>query len=288
MVDRRRGWLLAAVGMLLVSTDSYFIRLSELDGWDVAFLVSAYSVPVQLLMQRVFEGGSPIEVFRRHPRPLLVVGLLSGVSQITFVTAITRTTVSNVVVIVAASPIVAAVIGRIFLGERVSRRVWTAILITVVGVVIVVSGSVGEPNLTGDVLAMVAVLAFSTNMNIWRRHGDMSRFVGLAIAALVTVMASAWWADPFGHPARAYWACAGMGVVFNPLGRVCHTNAPRFAPVAEVALFTPIETLAATTWAWIAFSESPTDATFLGGAVVIAGVLYGTLVQSSRANRLAR
>ncbi len=105
----------------------------------------------------------------------------------------------------------------------------------------------------------------------------MSRFVGLAIAALVTVMVSAAWADPFGHPAQAYLACAFMGVVFNPLGRVCHTNAPRFAPVAEVALFTPIETVAATTWAWIAFSESPTTATFVGGAVVIVGVVYGTL-----------
>ncbi len=29
MDDRRRGWLLAASGMLLVSTDSFFIRWSE-------------------------------------------------------------------------------------------------------------------------------------------------------------------------------------------------------------------------------------------------------------------
>lgn len=278
--DRRKGWGLAALGMLLVSTDSYFVRLSELDGWDVAFLVGLMSFPVQVLLQRVFEGGSPVELFRRNPRPLLAVGLLSGVSQITFVTAVTRTNVANVVVIVAASPLVAAVIGRIFLGERVSRRVWVAILVTIVGVVIVVSGSVGEPNLTGDMLAMVAVLAFSINMNIWRRYGDMSRFLGLGIAALVTIGASVAFADPFGLSTRAYLAVAAMGLIFNPLGRLAHTHAPRYAPVAEVALFTPVETLAATTWAWLAFRESPTTATFVGGAVVIAGVLYGTLARA--------
>jgi len=281
MDDRRKGWGLAALGMLLVSTDSYFVRLSELSGWDIVFLVGVLSIPVQFLLQRLFDGGKPIEVFRRHPRPLLAVGLLAGVSQITFVTAITRTNVSNVVVIVAAAPLVAAVIGRIFLGERVSRRVWVAILITIVGVVIVVSGSIGEPNLTGDMLAMVAVLAFSINMNVWRRYGDMSRFVGLGLAAIVIVVVSAFFADPFGHSGQAYLAVAAMGLVFNPLGRVAHTHAPRFAPVAEVALFTPVETLAATTWAWLAFNESPTTATFIGGAVVIGGVVYGTLARFS-------
>lgn len=277
--DRRKGWALAALGMLLVSTDSYFVRLSELDGWDVAFLVGVLSAPVQLLLQRVFDGGNPVEVFRRHPRPLLAVGLLAAVSQITFVTAVTRTNVANVVVIVAASPLLAAVIGRIFLGERVSRRVWAAILITIVGVAMVVSGSVGEPNLTGDMLAMVAVLAFSINMNIWRRYGEMSRYVGLGLGAIASVAASAPFADPFGLPARAYLAVAAMGLIFNPFGRVAHTHAPRFAPVAEVALFTPIETLAATTWAWLAFSEAPTGVTFVGGVVVICGVLYGTVAR---------
>ena len=70
-----------------------------------------------------------------------------------------------------------------------------------------------------------------------------------------------------------------MGLVFNPFGRVANTYAPRFAPVAEVALFTPIETVAASTWAWLAFSELPSTATFVGGAVVIAGVLYGTVAR---------
>ncbi len=279
--------MLAAVGMLLVSTDSYFVRLSELGGWDVAFLTAGFSAPLQITLQRVVEGGRPLERFRRHARPLLAVGILAGVSQITFVTAITRTNVSNVVVIVAAAPIMAAVVGRVFLGERTSRRVWSAIFVTLIGVVIVVSGSVGEPNLVGDALAMVAVGAFAISINIWRRHGDMSRFVGLALAALVTVGVSVWFADPLSHGTKAYVACGLMGLIFNPIGRLCHTNAPRYAPVAEVALFVPIETLAATTWAWIAFSESPTGATCVGGAVVIAGVVYGTLGQASRSPKSA-
>ena len=282
LIDRRKGWGLAALGMLLVSTDSYFIRLSELNGWNVAFLVGCLTLPVQVVVQRVVEGGKPLKAFRQHRRALLVAGTLSAISQMSFISAVTKTSVSNVVVIVAAAPVIAAVVGRIMLGERTSRQVWGAILITIAGVLIVVSGSVGESNLIGDFLALVAIVCFAINMNVWRRHSDMSRFVGLGLSAAITIVITVWFIDnPFGHDPRAYFSVACMGLLFNPMGRIAHTSAPRFAPAAEIALFMPVETLAATTWAWIAFNEKPVTATFIGGGIVILGMIVGTYGRAS-------
>ncbi len=68
-----------------------------------------------------------------------------------------------------------------------------------------------------------------------------------------------------------------MGLCFNPLGRVANSNALRFAPMSEVALFTPIETVAGTVWAALFLSELPRPAAVVGAAVVVAGVLYGTV-----------
>lgn len=65
--------------------------------------------------------------------------------------------------------------------------------------------------------------------------------------------------------------------MFNPLGRLAYTSAPKYAPTAEVALFTPIETVAATVWAWAFFSERPSAATWVGGTIVLAAVLWGTV-----------
>ena len=140
---RRRGWVLAALGMLLVSTDSYFVRLADTDPWTIASLVSAFSLVLHLVLQRSIEGGAPVERFRAFPRGLATVGILSGCSPLFFIGALTRTDVANVVVIVAASPILAAVVGRVFFGERGDRQVGVAILITLTGVLIVVSASVG-------------------------------------------------------------------------------------------------------------------------------------------------
>lgn len=288
MLDgRRRGWALAALGMLLVSTDSFFVRLADTDPWTIAFVVSACSLVVQLTLQHSVEGGRPVERFRAFPKGLLAVGLLSGCSQLFFIGALSHTDVANVVVIVAASPVLAAVIGRVFFQERTDGRVWVAILITLLGVLVVVSASIGSPNLTGDLLAVGAITAFATNMNIWRRFPRQSRFVGLAIAASVTIAIAAPFAEPFDQDARVYLACAGMGLLFNPLGRLCHTSAPRHAPAAEVALFTPVETIAASAWAWLFFSEQPPAQTFVGAAVIAVGLVVGTLARREATPRLA-
>ncbi len=277
MDRRRRGWVFAALGMLLVSTDSFFIRWSEEDSWTINFWVSFFSLILYLGIALVSREPGPVAAYRAGRWPLVAVAVGAALSQLAFVTAVTRTSVANVVVIVAATPIVAAFIGKVFLGESTSRRVWTAIAITFAGVLIIVARSVGEPTLDGDLLAIGAITAFAVNMNIWRRFPEMSRVTGLGTAAILVMIAAVVAGVNFGIDGRALFAVVGMGLVFNPLGRLFHTNAPRFAPTSEVAMFTPIETVAASLWAWIGFSEVPEAWTVVGGVVVISGMLYGTL-----------
>ena len=44
-------------------------------------------------------------------------------------------------------------------------------------------------------------------------------------------------------------------------------------------MFTPIETVAASLWAWIGFSEVPEGWTVVGGVIVLLGMLYGTIAR---------
>lgn len=278
--NRRRGWLLAALGMLLVSTDSLFIRLSEASSWDMAFLVAVFSLPMYLgLVWRTMAGTTRVHL-RLHGRSLALIGVLASISQIAFIGAVNNTAVANVVTIVAAAPIVAALVGWLVFGERTERRVWMAIAVTIVGIGVVVAGSLGGPTIEGDLLALGAIATFGFSINVWRRFPEMSVFIGLAISAAIMLTVAAPFASPFASPfalePRAYLSAAAMGLIFNPLGRICHSSSPRYAPASEVALFTPVETVAATIWAWLAFSEQPPLQTVIGAVIIIAGVLYGT------------
>jgi drug/metabolite transporter (DMT)-like permease len=277
---RRRGWVLAAVGMLLVSTDSYFIREADFDSWTIAFFFGLYSAIALSALYRFRADESPRDAFRRAPRPLLTVAALASTSQIAFTAAVNNTAVSNVVVIVAATPIFAAVLAWVVLRERTERRVAIAIAMTVVGIVVVVSGSFGAPTLDGDLLALLAIVSFATSVIVWRRHPELSRPLALAVSSATMAVVAAPFASFDDVPLRVLVAVGLMGLIFNPLGRVSYTSAPRYAPASEVALFTPIETVAATAWAWMFFSERPSAQTVVGGVIVIAAVLYGTVGRS--------
>ena len=283
--DRRPlGWLLAGVGMLAVSTDSLWVRVSEVGPLDVAFLVSCCALVVHSTFGRWFDRRPALESLRTHRLPLMCVGALASVSQLAFITSITETRVANVVAIVAAAPLMASLCARLFLGEPITRRVAVAITLTMAGIGVIVSSSVGEPTLKGDLLALAAVMCFAGNMTIWRRFPDLSRRATLFLSAAIVVAITSFAASPLSLDARAYLAIAAMGLCFNPLGRLANSNALRYAPVSEVSLFAPTETVAGTVWAALFLSELPGVSTVAGAAVVLAGVFYGT-VAAGRSKR---
>jgi drug/metabolite transporter (DMT)-like permease len=285
---RQRGWALAGFGMLMVSTDSFFIRKADFDSWTIAFLFGVSSTIALSVVYRFTADESPARAFRHAPLPTAGVVALSACTQIAFTGAVNHTAVSNVVVIVAATPIFAAVLAWLILRERTERRVVIAIGLVVVGILVVVSGSLGEPTLDGDLLALTAIVLFSLSVIIWRRHPEINRPLALAASSATMAVVTAPLASIGDAPTRVFVAVGLMGLVFNPIGRMCYSNAPKYAPAAEVALFTPVETAAATTWAWIFFSERPSAQTVVGGLIVIAAVLYGTVGRSASARRHER
>ncbi len=273
---RRLGWLLAALGMLFVSTDAFFVRLAEVDAWTIGFLMACGSV--------VSLGG--VAIARRDSVPegaplvspmMLVIGGLNALTQMLFITAVTRSEVANVVVIVAAAPLFAALIAWIALRERTEPRVAAAIALTTVGIGSVMAGSLGTPTLDGDLIAVLAILAFAATIVIWRRHPGLDRPRTLVVGSVIMAAAASLFADWSAIDARALLAGAGMGLIFNPTGRMLYSSAPRFAPASEVAVFAPVETVAATVWVWVAFGEQPTATTVLGGVIVISSVLLATV-----------
>ena len=81
-----------------------------------------------------------------------------------------------------------------------------------------------------------------------------------------------------GQSVRTYVLLILMGTILGPTGRVAVSSATRYITAAEVSLVTPVETVAASLWAWLAFAERPPTTTFVGGAIILCAVAYGTIV----------
>ena len=273
---RRLGLGLALGGMLLVSLDSLFTRAADVDGWTVTFWLGVLMCPTMLAYLAIGSRTGPIRQLRIDGWPVVASGICQLASTTCFVLAIKHTSVANVVVIIAAAPVFAAIVSWFAIAERTSRRVWTAIAISIVGIVIVMSDSLGGGDITGDLLAVAAISAFAVNLTIWRRYPAQSRSLAMAIAGLLMALIAVIPADVSATDRRSLALIAVMGAVTGPAGRVSLATSTRYLPAAEVSLFVPVETVAAITWAWLAFEEVPSGPTVVGGLVVLAAVFHGT------------
>jgi len=276
---RPLGLLLAFTGMFLVSTDSLLVRFAEqdsdVDGWTIAFMVGLFSMPVTWGIAAQSLGRDTLRQAVRWRRPLLATGILGGIGTTSFLTAVTLTTAANVVAIIASGPIFAAALARIVLRERTSARTWRAIGLVLVGIVVIVGGSMAGGGIAGDLVALMAIMVFVVNLVIWRRHPDLPRTLIVAVTATFIVLVTIAFADPSLLDGRALVATLAMGGFFGPIARLCMSTATRHARPAEVSLFTPVETVAASLWVWLWFDEVPPTATFIGGTIVVAAVFYG-------------
>ena len=66
------------------------------------------------------------------------------------------------------------------------------------------------------------------------------------------------------------------------LGLTLFTIGSRLIPAAETALISALETPLAPLWVWLAFGETVSAQTLVGGAIVMAAVVGHVLLQNAR------
>ena len=277
--QRPLGLTCAGVGVFLLSTDSYFARIVETTPWTTAFFVGAFSGVTSLAARSLLRSelmSSPADHRTQDSddrRALRAASLLQAAMTLCFFLAVEHTAVSNVVVIIAAAPLITAFVAFVWHRENQRPRVWSAVVTSVVGIVVVMSGSFGGGTWSGDLFAVGAVSAFAISAVLLSKHPDVDRlrvvgFGGFIMAAITLIPATF-----ESHPPSTWLALGAMGAVFGPLARFLLTEATRFAPAVQVSLFAPLETIFATLWAYLAFAEVPPLQTWLGGVIIFAGLV---------------
>ncbi len=137
-----------------------------------------------------------LRALRNFYLPLLLSALLGAIATTSFILAITHTEVANVVAIIASAPLFAAAFAQVFIGERASIRTWLAIFGVVIGILVIVTGSLSRGGILGDLLALLAIVAFATNLTIWRKYPNLSRSLVVALTSTFTVLITSTPANP--------------------------------------------------------------------------------------------
>ncbi len=281
------GMALVLAAGTLWSFQALIIRqIGDAGPWTILFWRSLAMLPVLLLFISWRSGGSPLPAIRKAG----IAGVLGGIGLIAAmggaIAAFQWTTVANAAFLLAASPFLAALLGRAILGEAVAPRTWTAIAIALVGIFVMVREGLAAGAWLGNLAALVSALGFAafTVALRWRRTDDS--LPSVVLGSLFSIIAGAIIASRLGQPLAVstldlLW-CVLMGVVTLSGGMILYTLGSKVVPSAELALLSNTEVMLAPFWVWLLMGETASTGTFVGGTILLAAILFNALAGARR------
>ncbi|MDJ0771715.1 MAG: EamA family transporter [Ilumatobacter sp.] len=201
-----------------------------------------------------------------------VLAAVGGVGSVTFIVAFKHTYVANVSVIYATIPFVAALLERAVLSEPIQRRTLATATTSLIGVVVIVSGSLGSPNLDGDAVAIAMVALNALYMVLIRTFTDTDAPLAAAASSLLLFGAGWFAATPLDVTRRDAVLLVVFGLVFA-VATVLWTEGTKLIPAAESGLLGSAETPVAIAMAWGFLSEAPPVTSGVGAAVVLTAII---------------
>ena len=275
-----KGILLMTGAGLCWSTGGLFVRsVSVTNSWEIALWRALAMSVVLAILLRARHPGRVIQSLTAMGVGGLLAGLCLATAFMCFILAVMQTTVANALVIMSTSPFLAALFGRMFLGEAVPLRSYVAMAAALAGITAMCIDSIEAGAVIGNLLAFVTALAFASCVIFLRRspaHTDMTPTV--LVAGLMCVAVTL----PLSVPFLASWQDIGvlacMGTFQAGLGCLLMTLAARHISAAEIGLLSLLETTLGPVWVWLGVGERPSDLAILGGAVVVAALVANELV----------
>jgi len=261
--------LLLLAAAVLWSSAGAVIKLSALDAWQLA--------GGRALVATLFLAAVVPTARRRLSGPLLAVAVAYALTTVLFVLANKLTTAANAIFLQDTAPLWVLLFSPWALGERPSRGELLSIPVFGIGLGLFFLDQLSPGQLTGNLVALAAGVAFGASIIGLRRlgaDGPAALVWGNLLAAAVTL--PLW---PLGPPAGAadLGAVLFLGVFQLGLAYLCFSLGLRGTPAVEASLLVLLEPVLNPVWTFLFAGERPGPWSLAGGAVILLATAWRTL-----------
>lgn len=263
--------------------------------WDVVLNTTVRMGCGALVLICVFAAVERGRLFR-GPIPWRHVVLLGffgfGVNSIAFTEGVATAGGANAAIVAALSPIIGAIAARMITKEPLRRSTVIAAAIAVTGCVVVVVARMRE---VGEFRGGVLLVLFAISLWTWYsvqaqrwlagwsqvRIAAFTATAGALALAAICVVGIAFGAlgtrHDFSAPAIAM--IAYLAITSNGAALVLWSNGVKVLGVSVATLFSNTIPVIAVIISFLVFDRPPLPLELVGGAIVIAGVLYGQIAR---------
>ena len=280
-----KSWSVQSVGVALVvaaavawSTAPIFVRLLAFDSWTIVFWRSVFAGCFVTAFLVLTQGRQGLKDLLWMQRGGWLFAVLSAIGMIAFIPALQLTSAANVAVIGATAPFMAAGLAWMWFAEAPRARTLLASVIALAGVALIVGGATAAGDVRGIILTLVMALSFAAMTAAVRRYRDTSMVAAAAMSNFLGCVVS----FPFAGGIASVTAndialLAAFGGLQVALGLIFFVFGTRLLPSAQASLLATLEMPLMPVWIWLIFSEVPAVHQLIGGAIVLAAVLFDTV-----------
>lgn len=216
---------------------------------------------------------------------LMIVACLSLLlASLAFIYALKNTSAANAAFLASTTPLMAVILARVFLGERLNRVTVGAILLALAGLSIMLSADLGAGRMSGNVSAVFSSLGFASYTVCIRArpaqdwspvlpgYGSMMIVIG-SVASLIG-------GRPLVPPLVDIAYALFHGGILIVVGTILFNIASRSVPAVAMTVLAQSETVFVPIWVFLAFGERPGPTTLVGAAIILTAVLGKALLDA--------
>ena len=241
--------------------------------WQILFWRSVFFILVVSIFLFINYKKTVFSALYKSGLPGLIGGIILSIGFASYVFAMYETTVANANFIIQTQTLFLAIFGYIFLKEKISKLTLSCIAIAILGILLMLGGSVSPGQMTGNIVAFIMPISFAILIIIVRKFpevdmiplqlvaGIFAAIIGLLLSPSIIVSSK----DIFLGFLAGFFQ-VGFGFIFITIGA-------RSTPSAFVGIIMLTEAVLGPLWAWMFVNENPPISVLIGGSIVISAVV---------------
>ena len=217
----------------------------------------------------------------------IIGGVALGTAMITFIWSISNTSAAVTLLCLAAMPFITALLGFMFLKERISLTVWISIFVAAFGIIVMALGNLEKNTLPGLIFGLASALGFSIFSVTLRWRKETPKFTTVAIAGLFCCLFSSIFilindlSFLSTNKNEALFATHGTLVCS---GLILYSIGSKNLPATDLTLLSLTEVIGGIFWVWLPWlgiNEVPSTNTIIGGFFIFVAIIYYSLIMQT-------
>jgi drug/metabolite transporter (DMT)-like permease len=256
-------------------------HLEHAKSFEVTFWRSFFTLVSLAIILPAIHGKTLLSKFKQGGTYLWISGVCWSVMFTAFMTALTMTSVANVLITLSLGPMLTALFARVFIGHKLPARTIIAIVVAGLGIAYMYAAQIDLSDmkqLAGMLVALGVPLAAAVNWTLVQHsqaHGhDVDLVPAVMVGALISSLVTFPLSMPFQASGQDVGLLAMLGLVQLAIPCTLAVVCARYLKAPEVSLLALLEIIFGIALAWAGANEKPGLPVLLGGSLVLGALVF--------------